>query len=54
MKNGDKTFLLWCGFLERELVQDKKNIRVRPAHQYQNSSQYNILLVFAIFFSSFG
>jgi len=49
-----QNFLLWCGFLERELVQDKKNIRVRPAHQYQNSSQYKILLVFTIFFSSFG
>jgi len=35
-----QNFLLWCGFLERELVQDKENMwGLSSTHQYQNSSQ---------------
>jgi len=42
------------GPVHLELLRPFASEVLGPAHQYQNSSQYKILLVFAIFFSSFG
>jgi len=50
MKNGDKTFYFGVDFLKENWYKTKRTFGVRPAHQYQNSSQYKILLVFTIFF----